>query len=111
MKEINIKNCISYYFDVVIKIEDFDFDNIFLDEKSHKNILVYDISYETLIRAKSLRIRLDKVNRFIRVYNGTRYLVIFGGEKCDFIYNRIRYVIGVKSGITYVFFHTLKNQT
>ena len=97
--------------DVVIKIEDFDFDNIFLDEKSHKNILVYDISYETLIRAKSLRIRLDKVNRFIRVYNGTRYLVIFGGEKCDFIYNRIRYVIGVKSGIKYVFSHTLKNQS
>ena len=32
----------------------------------------------------------DKVDGFIRVYNGTRYLLLFGGEKCDFIYNRIR---------------------
>ena len=31
-----------------------------------------------------------------------RYLVLFGSEKYDFIYNRVRYVIGVKSGITNV---------
>ena len=28
------------------KIEDSDFDNISLDEKSYENILVYDISYK-----------------------------------------------------------------
>ena len=33
------------FFDDIIKLEDFDFDNIFLDEKSNKNILVYEISY------------------------------------------------------------------
>ena len=38
-------------------------------------------------------------------YDGTRYLVLFGGEKYDFIYNRIRYLIGVKINITYVFSH------
>ena len=27
---------------------------------------------------------------FTRVYAGTRYLVLFGGKKCDSIYNRIR---------------------
>ena len=31
-----------YYFDDIIKLEDFNFDNIFMYEKSHKNILVYD---------------------------------------------------------------------
>ena len=31
-----------------------------------------------------------------RVYDGTTYLVLFRGEKYDFIYNRIRYLIGVK---------------
>ena len=29
------------------------------------------ISYKTLIGAKPLRIRLNKINRFIRVYDGT----------------------------------------
>ena len=27
---------------------------------------------------KPLRIRFDKVDRFIKVYDGTRYLVLFG---------------------------------
>ena len=34
--------------------------------------------------------------------NGTRYLVLFGPEKHDPIYNRIRYLISKKDGITYV---------
>ena len=67
--------------------------------------MVYDISYKTLIGAKPLSNRFDKVSGFIRVYDGTRYLVSFGDEKYDFNYNRTRYLIGVKSGITYVLSH------
>ena len=52
LKEINIKNRLCYYFNDMIKIEDFDFDNILLDEKSYGNILIYDISYKILIDAK-----------------------------------------------------------
>ena len=55
-----------------------------------------------MIRAKPVRIMFDKIDGFIRVYRRTRYLVLFGAEKYDFIYNRIRYLAGVKSGITYV---------
>ena len=55
--------------------------------------------------AKPLLIRFDKVNEFITVYDGIRYLVLFGDEKYYFIYNRIRYLIGVKRGITYVISH------
>ena len=40
--------------------------------------------------AKPLRIRFDEIDGFIRVYNGTRYLVLFGAEEYDSIYNRIR---------------------
>ena len=32
------------YFNDIIEIEDFDFDNILKDEKSYENILVYNIS-------------------------------------------------------------------
>ena len=48
LKEIDIKNPTGYYFDDLIKIEDFDVVNILIDERLHKRILVYDISYKTL---------------------------------------------------------------
>ena len=37
---------------------------------------------------------------FVGVYDGNKNLVLFWSEKYDSIYNRIRYHIGVKSGIT-----------
>ena len=57
----------------------------------------YSISYKTLIGSKPLYIRFDEIDGFIRFYNGTRYLVLFGPEKYDAIFNRIRYLIGVKA--------------
>ena len=33
------------------------------------------------------------------VYDMTRYLVLFGSEKYDSIYNKIRYLMSVKSGM------------
>ena len=47
----------------------------------------------------------DKADRFIRVYGGTTYLVLFGAKKYDSIYKRIRYLINQKSGITYAISH------
>ena len=32
-----------YYFNDIIKIQDFDFNNILLDQKSCENILIYDV--------------------------------------------------------------------
>ena len=92
LKEINNKNCTCYYFDDIIKFEDFYIDKIPLNEKSYENILIYNISCKTLIGDKPLQIRFDEVDGFIRVYEGTRYLVLFGAEKYDFMYNRIRYL-------------------
>ena len=56
LKQINIKNCACYYFDDILKIEDFHIDNILIDEKSYKNILVYNISYKSLIDSEPLRL-------------------------------------------------------
>ena len=33
----------------IIKLENFDLDYILIDEKLHENILVYNISYKTLV--------------------------------------------------------------
>ena len=59
-----IKNRKCYYFDDTIKLEDFNIDNILRDEKSHKIILIYDISYKTLIDPKPYEIRQNgKINK------------------------------------------------
>ena len=94
-----------YYFDDIVRLEDFVIDNVLIDEKSHKNILVCGISYITLIGSKSLHIRFDKIDGFIRIYDGTRYLTLFGSEKYNVIYDRIRYLISLKNGITNIFSH------
>ena len=93
LKEINIKNRTFYYSDDIMKIEDFNFYKILMEEKSYENVLFYNISYKTLIYAKPLYIRFDKIDGFIRVYGRTRYLELFGSEKYDSIYNKIRYLI------------------
>ena len=54
-------------FDDIIKIEDFDLDNISVDEKSQENILVYNVSYKNLISVKHLRIKFDKLYGFTKV--------------------------------------------
>ena len=56
LKEIDIKNRMCYYFDDIIKIEDFDLDNILKDEKLFENILIFNISYKNLIDSKPLRL-------------------------------------------------------
>ena len=76
-----------------------------IDKKSHENILIYDISYKTLIVSKRLRIRFDKIIGLIRIYDGTRYRTLFGSEKYNAIYTRIKYLISLKSSITYVVSH------
>ena len=99
-----------YYFDDIFKLEDFDF-HILLDKKSYKNILIYHISNKTLIGAKPLHIMVDTVNGFIRDYDETEYLVLFGLERYDAFFNRISYLIGLKNSITYVFSHNYTNIT
>ena len=67
--------------------------------------MVYNISYGRLIDSRPLRITFDKIDGFIRVYDGNRYLVLFGNEKCDSIYDRIWYLISVKNGIAHIISH------
>ena len=60
-KKVCIKNRTCCYFDYIIKLEDFDLDNILIVKKPHENILIYDISYKILIDPKPLHIRFNKI--------------------------------------------------
>ena len=40
-KDMSIKNPTYYFFNDIINIDNFDLNNIKIDEKSYKNILIY----------------------------------------------------------------------
>ena len=72
LKEINIKILTCYFFDDIIKMQDFEFGNILLDEKPYQNVLIYNTLYKTLISTKQLHMRFNKVDRTIRVFDRAR---------------------------------------
>ena len=99
LKNFYIKNGTCYYFDDIIKTENFDF-NILLEEKLYGSILIYDVMYKTLIGGKPLRFIFNKVDGFIEDYGGSKYLALFGSKKYNSIFNRM-----TKSSISYVVSH------
>ena len=94
-KRVSLKNCMCNYFNDIVKFDDFGSHNILLDQKSYETIFVYDILYKTFISAKPLRIRFDKIDGFIKVYDGRKHFVLFGPEKYDIINDMIIYLIGL----------------
>ena len=74
-----------------MNVEDINVDNVFLDENTYENILVYNILHKTFMDAKPLRNRFDKVDELIKIYNGIRYLEL------SHSYNGVYY--GINSGI------------
>ena len=50
--------------------------------------------------SKPLCIRFHEIDGFIKIYDGIRYLLLFGSKLHNAISNRIRYLISKKSGIT-----------
>ena len=51
-----------------------------MDEKSYEKVLIYDVSYKILLSTKPLDITFDKVDGFIRVYDGSTYFLLFDAE-------------------------------
>ena len=85
----------------MIKDVDIYFSDILLDEKLYENISVYDISYKTSRGPKLLRIKIDKIDPFIRVHGGKfRHLVSFDNEWFDKICDKIKYLVSEKIGNT-----------
>ena len=56
VKGANIKNRTYYFFNDTIDIENFDPNNIKIDENSHKNILIYYIGYV-------------KIKEYVKIYS------------------------------------------
>ena len=79
VKDINIKNHTYYFFNDIINIKDFDLNNIRIDEKSYKNVLIFYIGYVTI--KKDLKI--DSVNPLYLIFGKVNgYFKEINGNKC-----------------------------
>ena len=67
IKDINIKNHTYYFFNDIINIKKFDPNNIKIDEKSHRKILICYIGYVTIKYSKYVNI--NSVNPFYFIVN------------------------------------------
>ena len=59
-------------------------------------MLNLDISYETFMGSKPLRIWFDETNRFTKIYDRIRYLAMMSHRSFDEICDRIKYLISEK---------------
>ena len=67
VKDISIKNHTYYFFDDIINIKNFDPNNIKIDEKSYKNILIYYIGYVTIKDSKY--VKFNSVNPLYLIFS------------------------------------------
>ena len=67
IKDIEVKNCMCYFFDDIISIKNLEQNNIKTDEKSHKNISIY---YNRYVTIKDLKcVKINGVNRLYLFFN------------------------------------------
>ena len=77
VKDISIKNDTYYFFGAIISIEIFDLNNIKINEKSYKHLLIYYIGYVTIKDLKYVKINIvnplyltfSKVNGYFEEIN------------------------------------------
>ena len=84
VKDVSIKNCKYYFFNDITNIKFFDLNNIKVDEKSYKNILIYCIGYVTIKDSKYVKINsvnplyliFGKANGYFEEINKNKYLTL-----------------------------------
>ena len=89
VKDIDIKSRTYYYFNDIIKIKNFDPNNIKIDKKSYKNILIYYIGYMTtknstyvkIYSVNPLYLIFSNVNEYFEKINKRKNLTLVPGDE------------------------------
>ena len=89
VKDIDMKNCRDYFSNDMINIRNFDLNNIKIDEKPYKNILIYYIGYVMTKDSKYVNFNIVnplylifiKVNGYFEEINGNKYLMLVPTNK------------------------------
>ena len=86
IEDINIKNR-TYYFFNIINVENFDPNNIKIDEKSHKNIFIYYFGYLTIkeyiiiYSVNPVYLMFTYMNGYFEEIIGNKYLTLVPNNK------------------------------
>ena len=81
IKQINIKNR-TYYFYNIIDIKTFDSNNLKLDKKTCKDVVIYNIGYVT-IKKIGRDYDVNSVNPlYLRIDNASGYIEKINEDKC-----------------------------
>ena len=83
VKDIDIKNSTYKFFDDM-NIKNFDLNNIKIDEKSYKTVLIYYIGYVMIKDSKYIKnnrvnplyLIFNKMNEYFEKINGSKYLAL-----------------------------------
>ena len=105
VKDIDIKNCTYYFFDGITNIKKFVPNDIKIDEKSYKNILIYYIGHVTMRDSKYVKtdsvnplcLIFNKVNGYFEEINGNKYLTLVPTNKNNGKIKKYRKNCGLKS--------------
>ena len=89
LKDIDIENCTYLFFYDFANIRIFDRNNIKIDEKSYKNILIYYIGYVTITDSKYVNIYSvnplylisSKMNGYFEEINENKYLTLVSNNE------------------------------
>ena len=66
VKDLGIKNHMYYFFDYIVNIKNFDPNNIEIDQKSYKHILIYYLEYVVI---KDLKyVKINSVNLLYLIF-------------------------------------------
>ena len=84
IKNMDIKSHIRYFFHDLINIKSFDPNEIKIDEKSYKNILIYYIGYVTIKDLKYVKMNstkssylfINEVNRYFKEISKNKYFLL-----------------------------------
>ena len=106
VKDISIKNYTYWFLDDNINIKSFGPNNIKIDEKSYKSILIYYIGYVTIKDSKYVKINsvnllyliFSKVNEYFEEINKNKYLTLVATNEIKEIIQNIK-ICEVKSEI------------
>ena len=98
VRKKDIKNSTFYFLDGIISIKNLDPNKIKIDEKSSKNILIYNIG---LVTSSSVKPFYVKLNGYIEKHNGNKYLTLActneskdTRKKNEELWNKIKDLIG-----------------
>ena len=109
IKEINIKSRTYYFFNKMIDIEDFDSSLLEINNKSYKNIGIYNIGfiiikkiddYENIHCENPLYLMIGKIDGYIKENDGNKYLLFDSADENKEIFKKCKELWdGAKNGI------------